>query len=233
MNRIEEKLRHLNGKKALAVFLTAGDGGLETTKRLILEAERCGADIIELGLPFSDPVAESPSLKKASLRAINNGISTEDIFAFLRSLRKETQIPVVLSAYTNSIYRFGTERFFSLCALSGADAVAAADLPFEEKDEIEPFAKKHNIFHIGFVSPFDISRAKRIAQRAQGLLICCGFAEQELEAFAAQLTVPCFAVCNGGDGIILSDAVADILEKHGENSVAPVGELVARLKKEI
>lgn len=206
MNRIEEKLSSLNAKKALAVFITAGDGGLKTTKKLILEAEKRGADIIELGIPFSDPVAESPSLQRASLRAINSGITTEEIFAFLGELRKETQIPVVLSAYTNSIYRFGAERFFSLCALSGADGVAAVDLPFEEKDEIEPFAKKHNIFRIGFVSPFDPCRARKIANEAQGFLICRGFTPSELSAYAKEADIPCFASHAGGDGIIISAA---------------------------
>ena len=131
MNRIDEVFDTLKrqGKKALIPFITAGDAGLDTTEKLILAMEQAGADLIELGIPFSDPIAEGPVIQEASVRALENGTRLLDIFQMVRELRKKTQIPLVMMMYLNSIFGFGKERFFALCQETGVDAVIVPDMP--------------------------------------------------------------------------------------------------------
>ena len=146
MNRIDEKFKELKeqNKKALITFVTSGDGGYETTINAVRAMVKAGADIIELGVPFSDPVAEGPVIQNASERALSSGTTLKGIFEMVKEIRKETDIPLLLMMYLNTIFRFGTERFFSLCDECGLDGVIVPDMPYEEKDEIEQYAKKYN-----------------------------------------------------------------------------------------
>ena len=147
MNRIEKKFNELKnqGKKALITYVTCGDGGYEATETAVFEMERAGADIIELGVPFSDPIAEGPVIQAASIRALSGGATLAGIFDMIKRIRKKTDIPLVLMLYLNSIFGFGTERFFEICGEIGIDGVIVPDMPYEEKEEIQPFADNHNI----------------------------------------------------------------------------------------
>ena len=124
------------GRKALITFITAGDGGYDCTEKAVLEMAKNGADLIELGVPFSDPIAEGPVIQRASERSLQNGTTLVGIFDLVRRLRKETDVPLLLMMYLNTIFRFGTDRFFALCEECGIDGVIVPDIPFEEKDEI-------------------------------------------------------------------------------------------------
>ncbi len=258
MNRIDEKFRALGKEKALITFITAGDPDLETTKRLVLEMEKSGADLIELGVPFSDPIAEGPTIQKASLRALKGGVSLVKIFGLVRELRAVTHIPLLLMMYVNTIFRFGTQRFFSLCAETGIDGVIVPDLPYEEKDELLPFAKEAGVRLISLVSPTSHQRIAKIASEAEGFLYCVSstgvtgarneFTTDFNEFFGEikkNAKTPCcvgFGIASPAkakemsaycDGVIVGSGIVNIVEKFGCESVAPVGEFVKSLKDAI
>lgn len=166
------KSQKSNGKKALITFITAGDPDLETTKKLVLSMEKAGANLIELGIPFSDPVAEGPVIQAADIRALSNGLRTDQIFDAVKELRKETQMPLVFMMYINCIFTYGKERFFKRCSECGVDGVIVPDLPYEEKSEVADEAAKNNVKVISLVAPTSHDRVKMIAGEAEGFLYC-------------------------------------------------------------
>ena len=155
MNRIDKKLQQLKAenKKALITYVTCGDGGYDTTESAVLKMAENGADIIELGVPFSDPIAEGPIIQAASERALKNGTTLKGIFEMVKRLRSKTNIPLLFMMYVNSIFRFGTEKFFTICEETGIDGVIVPDLPFEEKEEIQDSADRHNVINISLITP--------------------------------------------------------------------------------
>lgn len=174
MNRIDEKFIELDkaGKKALITFVTAGDPDIQTTKAIVREMEAKGADIVELGVPFSDPVAEGPVIQAANVRALSNGLRIGDIMAAVKDLRKDVKIPLLYLLYFNSILQYGIARFFENCKASGIDGVIIPDLPFEERSEIEEFADANEVIVITLVSPASGDRIETIAGNARGFLYC-------------------------------------------------------------
>lgn len=160
------------GRKALIPFLTAGDPDLHTTLRLVSALERAGADLIELGVPFSDPVAEGPVIQAADLRALSNGLRTDDVFGAVKALRARTQIPLLLMLYLNCVYVYGKERFFARCAETGVDGIIIPDMPFEEKDEVAGFAARAGVRVVSLVAPTSRARIRTIASQAEGFLYC-------------------------------------------------------------
>ena len=142
MNRL---MRSFNNKKAFIPFITAGDPDIETTKHLVLAMEKAGADLIELGIPFSDPVAEGPVIQEADYRALAGGVTTDMIFDMVEDIRKSSDIPLAFMTYANPIYTYGAERFMQNCRKVGIDAVIVPDVPFDERDEIKPYCDKYNI----------------------------------------------------------------------------------------
>ena len=149
-NRIDRTLQALKqqGKKALIPFVTAGHGGYDRTEQLVLQMEKAGADIIELGVPFSDPIAEGPVIQHASEQALKQGTTLAGIFELVKRLRKKTDMPLLLMMYLNTIFSHGTEEFFRTCQEIGIDGVIVPDMPFEEKDEIQGSADKYHIHNI-------------------------------------------------------------------------------------
>ena len=255
MNRIDKKFRDLNGEKALITFVTAGDPDLETTKKLVLEMEKNGADLIELGVPFSDPIAEGPTIQKASLRALRGGVTLVKIFGLVKELRRETDMPLLLMMYINTIYRFGTKRFFDLCVENGIDGVIIPDLPFEEKDEVDGYAKAADVRLISLVAPTSHQRIAEIASSAEGFLYWVSSVgvtgtrtefKTNFDEFFSEIKksvkIPyCvgFGISNPEqarkmssycDGAIVGSGIVKIVEKYGKDSVAPVGEFVKSLK---
>lgn len=173
MTRIKDKFSELQatGEKALIPFITAGDPSLAKTKAYIKALVAGGADIIELGMPFSDPMADGPVIQSADERALRNGTTLQGILNLVSDVRKDTSVPLVLMGYFNPIYHYGVERFASNAAKAGVDGCLIADLPVEESQEaLVPF-KKNGIDLIYLLSPTsDIVRIKKIAKKAQGYL---------------------------------------------------------------
>lgn len=258
MNRIDKKFQELGEEKALITFVTAGDPDLDTTKKLVLEMEKSGADLIELGVPFSDPIAEGPTIQKASLRALKGGITLVKIFGLVRELRKETDMPLLLMMYVNTIYRFGTQRFFDLCVETGIDGVIVPDLPFEEKDELDSFAKAADVRLISLVAPTSHQRIAEIASAAEGFLYCVSSTgvtgtrsefKTDFDEFFGEIKksvkIPCcvgFGISSPEqakkmssycDGAIVGSAIVKLVEQYGKDSVALVGEFVKSLKEAI
>lgn len=167
MTRIQNAF---NGKKSFIGFVTAGDPTLDKTAEFVLEMERAGAGLVELGVPFSDPIAEGPVIQEANIRALNAGCTTDKLFDMVEGLRKKTQIPLVLLAYLNSLFRYGYERFFQNCNRAGIDGVIIPDMPFEEKEELAEVAKKYNVDIISLIAPTSEQRIQMIAKEATGFI---------------------------------------------------------------
>ena len=158
-----------NGKAFIA-FLTCGDPDLETTAAAVRAAAANGADLIELGIPFSDPTAEGPVIQNANLRALRGGITTDRIFGFVKELRRDVSIPMVFMTYANVIFSYGAERFLAACQEVGVDGLILPDLPYEEKEEFLPFCRRHGVDLISLIAPTSANRIARIAKDAEGFL---------------------------------------------------------------
>ncbi|MDE6747158.1 MAG: tryptophan synthase subunit alpha [Oscillospiraceae bacterium] len=254
---MEKALAELKDKneKALITFVTAGDPDLDTTEKLVLEMFDNGTDIVEIGVPFSDPVAEGKVIQAASLRSLSNGTDLTKIFGTVENLRKKTDKPLILMMYVNTIFRFGTERFFKLCREKGIDGVIVPDLPFEERDEIRSFAEDNGIIPISLVAPTSHQRIESIASDAHGFLYCVSSTgvtgtrskfSTNFDEFFGEIKKSCkvpamvgFGISNPEqaakmgsycDGVIVGSAVVKIIAEYGRDSVKKVGEFVRSLK---
>lgn len=167
MSRIKNAFT--NGKAFIA-FLTAGDPCIEKTESFILEIIRAGADLVEIGIPFTDPIAEGAVIQEANLRALAAGTTTDKIFDMVESLRKKTDVPLVFLTYLNPVFRYGYDRFLTRCQETGVDGLVIPDLPFEEKGEIDPIAKEKGVDIISLIAPTSEHRIKQIAQNAEGFI---------------------------------------------------------------
>lgn len=174
-NRIDLRFDQLkqNGGKALITFVTAGDPDLETTKQLVLKMEEAGADIIELGVPYSDPLADGPVIQQASLRALKSGVSLSKIFQAVKELRETTQIPILLMTYYNPLLKAGLQQVADQARASGVDGFIVPDLPMEESREFSGMLMDNNIFLIPLVAPTSgPDRIRRITVEARGFVYC-------------------------------------------------------------
>lgn len=256
-NRIDICFENLKAKneKALITFVTAGDPDLEATKEIVLKKLESGSDIIELGVPFSDPIAEGPTIQKASQRSLSNATNLDQIFNLVKELRCETDAPLLLMMYINTIFKYGTEKFFSNCKANGIDGVIVPDLPFEERDEIEALADEYGVYNINLVAPTSHDRVKTIASQSKGFLYCVSsvgvtgtrssFSTNFDEFFSlinASASCPAcvgFGISNPDqakkmsgycDGVIVGSAIVNIIAQHGKDSTDKVGEFVKSLK---
>lgn len=173
-NRIDKmfQTKKAEGLKALITFATAGDPTIDMTKRLVLAMERAGADLIELGVPYSDPIAEGPVIQAANVRALKNDVRMNTLFRMVEGLRAQTQIPLVYLIYLNCILQYGKEAFFRRCREAGVDGVIVPDLPYEESAELEASAKAEEVRLIRLVAPTSGDRIAVIAAEAEGFLYC-------------------------------------------------------------
>ena len=158
-----------NGK-AFIPFLTCGDPSLEVTEQLIYAMEEAGADLIELGIPFSDPTAEGPVIQAANVRALSGGVTTDKIFDMVKRLRQNTKIPMVFMTYANVVFSYGTERFIQKAASLGMDGLILPDVPFEEKEEFDSVCKKYGLDLISLIAPTSHERIAQIAKEAEGFV---------------------------------------------------------------
>lgn len=246
-----------NGKAFIA-FLTCGDPDLETTAAAVRAAAANGADLIELGIPFSDPTAEGPVIQAANLRALRGGATTDRIFALVKSLRRDVHVPLVFMTYANVVFSYGAERFFSACREFGIDGLILPDLPFEEKEEFLPFCRRYGIALISLVAPTSEDRIARIAKEAEGFLYIVSSlgvtgARTEIQTDLTSMVrsirentdIPCaigFGISTPGqaqsmaalsDGVIVGSAIVKLLEKHGKNAPELIGRYVKSMKDAI
>lgn len=244
MNRIEAVFSQ---GKAFIPFLTAGDPSLALTEALLLGLAENGADLIEIGIPFSDPVAEGPVIQAADERALSGGIKTDDIFAMVKRVREKTKTPLAFMTYVNPIFVYGTEKFIRQAAACGIDALIVPDLPFEEREELLPFCQASGVPLISFVAPTSEKRIDAIAEKAEGFIYCVSSlgvtgVRKEISSDAADMIarikrtkdIPCAigfgistpeqaaAMAKIGDGVIVGSAIVKIIAAHGAQSLAPV-----------
>lgn len=171
--RFMSRIRDAFAKGKLFIpFITGGDPDIETSYELIKTIAENGADIIEIGIPFSDPIAEGPVIQDADFRALAAGITTDDLFELVVRLRKEITVPLIFMTYMNPIYVYGTERFMRRCAETGIDGVVVPDVPFEEKAELSGYCKENGIDLISMIAPTSKERIEMIAQEAEGFIYC-------------------------------------------------------------
>lgn len=174
MNRIEKKFEELRakGKKALITYVTGGDPSIEQTEQYIYDKEGAGADIIEIGIPFSDPLADGPVIQVAAQRALDNGVTLDKIFKCITNVRKKSQVPLAFLVYFNTVLYYGAERFVKKCEEIGIDGLIIPDLPKEEREEIQPYIDKSNVSLIPLVAPNSRDRIKSVIEGGSGFVYC-------------------------------------------------------------
>lgn len=167
MNRIESAFKN---KKAFIPFITAGYPNMTKTEDFIYKMVSAGADLIEIGIPFSDPLAEGPVIQESSQKALEEGANLDNIFELVKKVRKTVSIPLVFMTYVNPVFKCGYDNFFKQCSLIGIDGIIIPDLPFEEKNEISDYAKKYDVKIISLIAPTSEKRISEIAKEAEGFL---------------------------------------------------------------
>ncbi len=255
MNNIQAAFQ--NGKTFIP-FITSGDPDLETTAALVRAMAEAGADIIELGIPFSDPTAEGPVIQDANLRALSGGVTTDKIFDMVRELRRDVTIPLVFMTYANVVFSYGIERFVTTCAEIGIDGIILPDVPFEEKEEFAATCRAAGVSFISLVAPTSANRIADIASHAEGFLYVVSSlgvtgVRSEIKTDVKEIAtlaknaanVPCaigfgistpqqahdMAQC--ADGVIVGSAIVKIIAKHGRDAVPHVAEYVKSMKDAI
>lgn len=243
-----------NGKAFIA-FITCGDPDLKTTAAAVRAAAENGADLIELGIPFSDPTAEGPVIQGANLRALNGGITTDKIFAFVRELRRDVTVPMVFMTYANVVFSYGAERFISACKEIGIDGLILPDLPFEEKEEFSPLCRQYGVDLISLIAPTSENRIAMIAKEAEGFLYIVSSlgvtgTRSEINTDLASIVevvrkntdIPCaigFGISTPqqakkmadiSDGAIVGSAIIKLLEQFGREAPVHIGEYVKEMK---
>ena len=246
-----------NGK-AFIPFITCGYPDLETTAAVIREAVQNGADLIELGIPFSDPTAEGPVIQEANLQALKHRITTDDIFGFVRDLRREITVPMVFMTYANVVFSYGAERFISGCAEIGIDGLILPDLPFEEKDEFLPVCRRYGVDLISMIAPTSENRIAMIAKEAEGFLYIVSSlgvtgVRSEIktdlgaimEVVRKNTGIPCaigFGISTPeqaekmsgiADGVIVGSAIIKLIGRYGKEAPEQVGAYVRSMKEAI
>lgn len=242
-------------KKAFIAFVTGGDPDIETTEKLIPKMAEAGADLIEIGIPFSDPIAEGVVIQEADVRALKAGTTTDSLFDMVKRVRTKTDIPLVFMTYMNPVYTYGTERFMKKCAECGIDGVIIPDVPFEEKDEVSGACKEAGIDLISMIAPTSKERIHTIVSEAQGFLYCVsslgvtGVRSQittnikEMVDQVKQVSdIPCaigfgiatpdqaYEMASKSDGAIVGSAIVKLVAKHGKDCIEPVCEYIKDMK---
>lgn len=237
--------------KAFIPFITCGDPDLETTKAVVKSMAANGADLIELGIPFSDPTAEGPVIQGANLRALTGGVTTDKIFDMVRELRKELTLPMVFMTYANVVFSYDADKFISICAEIGIDGLILPDLPYEEKEEFADICKKYGVDLISLIAPTSENRVSMIAREAEGFIYIVSSlgvtgVRSEIRTDISSLvklvrensSVPCavgFGISTPeqaakmagiSDGAIVGSAIVKLIAQYGKEAAGPVGEYV-------
>jgi len=246
------------GGKAFIPFLTAGDPSADKTVDFILEMEKAGADLIEIGIPFSDPTAEGVVIQDANLRALSAGMTTDGVFEIVRRVREKTSIPLVFLTYLNPVLHYGYDRFFEKCQEHSVQGIIIPDLPFEEKDEIKEVTKKYGIDIISLIAPTSEARIQMIAKEASGYIYIVssmgvtgvrseiktdisGIVESVKEVtsvpcaigFGISTTEQAVAMTKDADGVIVGSAIVKIIQEYGENADKHLFDYVKSMKEAV
>ena len=244
--------------KAFIAFITCGDPDLETTRETVIRMVEAGADLIELGIPFSDPTAEGPVIMDADKRALDGGVTTDDIFAFTKELRKTVKVPMVYMTYANVVYHYGAEEFCSKAQDAGIDGLILPDVPFEEKADFDEVCQNHGMDLVSMIAPTSENRIAEIAKEAKGFLYVVSSLgvtgtrsaittdlRPMIELIRENTDIPCaigFGISNPeqcrqmaslADGAIVGSAIVKIVAKNGKDSAEPVAAFVKEMKDAI
>ncbi len=260
INRIDMVFNGLRrrGKKALITYIIGGDPDIDITADLIVEMEKWGADVIELGIPYSDPLADGPVIQRASARALNRGIKIADIMNMVRSVRQVTQIPLVYLAYYNSVFKYGIERFVKEAYDAGIDGIIIPDLPLEERGEVFDITKRYGVHLIPLVAPTSHERIPKIVENAGGFVYCVSTTgvtgerekiQTDIKAYMEEVSrytdMPKaigFGISNRDmvlqlkdycDGIIVGSAIVSLMEKaeSRDEALERVGQFMKNMRE--
>ena len=252
MSRTAEAFR--NGK-AFIPFITCGDPSLDVTEKIVYAMADAGADLIELGIPFSDPTAEGPVIQAANIRALSGGVTTDSIFDMVERIRRNTDIPMVFMTYANVVFSYGVERFVKKAAETGMDGIILPDVPFEEKEEFDFVCRRYGLDFISLIAPTSHERISMIAKEASGFVYCVsslGVTGMRsdittdigamVELVKAASDIPCAVgfgistpeqakdMAGKSDGAIVGSAIVRLCEKYGEDCVPYIYEYVKAMK---
>ena len=244
--------------KAFIPFITCGDPSLEVTEQLVYAMEEAGADLIELGIPFSDPTAEGPVIQRANVRALSGGVTTDKVFDMVVKIRKNSSVPMVFMTYANVVFSYGTERFIKTAAEIGMDGLILPDVPFEEKEEFDPICKQYGLDLVSLIAPTSHERISMIAKEANGFVYCVSSlgvtgtrteittnVGEMVELVKKAKDIPCaigFGIstpeqakkmATSADGVIVGSAIVKIIAKYGREAAQPVFEYVKSMKDAI
>ena len=249
------KVFDTENKKAFIAFLTAGDPDADSTVKFILEMERAGVDLVEIGIPFSDPTAEGVVIQEANIRALGAGMTTDGVFEIVRRVREVSQIPLAFMTYVNPVFHYGYDRFFAKCEELGVGAIIVPDVPYEEKAELEEPAEAHHVHVISMISPTSESRIQAIASEAEGFIYVVSSMgvtgvrneiKTDLSAMVESIRkvtdVPCaigFGISTPeqakkmaalSDGAIVGSAIVRIIAEYGKEAAPRLYEYVKSMK---
>ena len=255
MNRIQKVFEN---KKAFIPFITAGDPDLSVTEELVPAMAEAGADLIEIGIPFSDPVAEGIVIQEADMRALASGTTTDKIFDSVRRIRLKTDVPLAFMTYINPIFAYGVDKFMKQAADCGIDALIVPDMPFEERQELLPACRQYGLVLIYLVAPTSRERAQAIARESEGFVYCVSSLgvtgvrkeittniKEMVETVKQGKNVPCaigFGISTPeqatkmaaqSDGVIVGSAIVKIVAEYGTLCVTPVCDYVHEMKQAV
>jgi len=255
MNKIKKAF--VSGK-AFIPFLTGGDPDINTTEKALYALYEAGADIIEIGIPFSDPIAEGPVIEAADERALKAGCTVDKLFDLVSRVRADIKIPLLFMTYYNPVFAYGVSRFTEKCAACGLDGLIVPDLPFEERDELLLPCTSHGIELISLIAPTSEERITRIAKNSSGFLYCVSSlgvtgergelgnsARRMIEQVKKVSDIPCAVgfgistpqqareVAAFADGVIVGSAIVKIIAEHGQNCVEPIRQFAQQIKQSI
>ena len=250
-----ETAKAFENGKAFIPFITCGDPDLETTAKIVREAVANGADLIELGIPFSDPTAEGPVIQGANIRALKGGVTTDKVFDLVRELRKDVTVPMVFMTYSNVVFSYGADKFISTCKEIGINGLILPDLPYEEKEEFLPACRKYGVEFVSLIAPTSENRIAMIAREAEGFLYIVSSLgvtgeRSEIKTDLASIVslvrentdIPCaigFGISTPeqakkmaelSDGVIVGSAIVKLLAQYGKDAPEHVGAYVKNMK---
>ena len=244
-----------NGK-AFIPFVTCGDPDLETTAAIVRAMAENGADLIELGIPFSDPTAEGPVIQGANIRALSGGVTTDQVFDLVRDVRRDVTIPMVFMTYANVVYSYGAEKFIATCKEIGIQGLILPDIPFEEKEEFLELCHRYDVDLVSLVAPTSADRIAMIAKEAEGFLYIVSSLgvtgtrteistdlDSIVKVVRENTDMPCaigFGISTPeqcakmgaiADGAIVGSAIVKLVAQYGKDAAGPVGEYVRSMKE--
>ncbi len=258
MTNLIQKAFDTPNKKAFIGFLTAGYPDADSTVKYVLEMERAGADLIEIGIPFSDPTAEGVVIQNANIAALKAGMTTDGVFDVVKRIREVSQIPLAFMTYANPVFHYGYDKFFAQCEKLGVGAIIIPDIPYEEKAEVEEPAKAHHVAVISMIAPTSEERIKKIASEAEGFIYVVSSMgvtgvrseittdlSSIIESIRSATDTPCaigFGISTPkqakemaaiSDGAIVGSAIVKLIAEHGTEAAPFLYEYVKSMKEAV